>query len=73
MPQVHGDKARIALLIMVAVLAITLAMLEALAHSPPSPVTASPSRLSGVEVTTETGPPSDDVSTARTPGSRASR
>lgn len=40
MPQGTREKARIALLIVVAVLAITLAMLEALAHTRPAPVPA---------------------------------
>lgn len=45
MPHEKGEKARIALLIVVAVLAIALAMLEALADNPPSAATAAPSRL----------------------------
>jgi len=45
MPHEKGEKARIALLIVVAVLAITLALLEALAHDSPAAATAAPSRL----------------------------
>jgi len=44
MPHEKGEKARIALLIVVAVLAITLAILEALADNSPAAATA-PSRL----------------------------
>ena len=46
MPHAKGEKARIALLIVVAVLAIALALLEALADNPPAPATAAPATLS---------------------------
>lgn len=58
-----GDKARIALLIVVAVLAIALAMLEALAGNPPTPATAAPSLLApstSSPVPNASDPPADD-------------
>ena len=64
MPDETGEKTRIALLIVVAVLAIALAMLEALADNPPTAATAGPSRFAPSTLSpapTASGPAADET------------
>ena len=72
MPQGRADKARIALLIMIAVVAIAVAMLEALADNPPSAATAAPSRAPSAALSTLPNAPADELSYPRSSGLRAS-
>ena len=62
MPHEKREKVRIALLIMVAVLAIALAMLEALADQPPSRATAAPSRPAPSTLAPAVNPPETEFS-----------
>ena len=76
MPHEKGEKARIALLIVVAVLAIVLAMLEALADNPPAPATAGPSLVAPSPPSPALNPsePPPDASTSlRTSAPRSSQ
>ena len=63
MPDEKREQTRIALLIVIAVLAIALAMLEALADNPPTAAIAAPSRFAPSTlspVPTASGPAADE-------------
>ena len=75
MPHEQGVKTRIALLIVVAVLAIALAMLEALADTLPSPATAFPSRQAPTTLSPALNPPEtaeDEPTSSRVSAQRSS-
>lgn len=70
MPYEKREKARIALLIVVAVLAIAMAMLEALADNSPSPATG-PSRLAPSTLSPDLTLPETPGDESRFPGMSA--
>jgi hypothetical protein len=72
MPHEKRDKARIALLIVVAVLAIALAMLEALADNPPALATAYPSLRAPSPTLNPSETPTDESIDPRTSAPRSS-